>query len=360
MCFVIEHTDYGFCIQPCRLCLLVRQPCPAAIERGQQTHHSRSQTAAIAAALTMHLLCHCAGCEIGGRPHRGPLRLICQCILNHCAVPDCIDIREVCPQFLVHQNRAFIHLNSRIIQKCRCRSDANRQNHHVRLQGPRVGTDTLHTVPSMDSLEAHRGQHTHSSRLELALGISSHIRVKRIGHDLRRGVDHGHVHLHRSEVLRHLKPDKTCSAHHCTAAVVRLCVCANRHGIIRCAHAEGASKPHTFHWRHKRRGTRRYNQLVIIFCKTAPVGTADGYLLRTAVYADCLAPCLHFGPRKSRILFRRIDNQLVSGGNVAANIVWQPTARVGNICTFRIDDNLCLPVEAFELRRGFRTRRHAA
>ena len=346
MSLVIQDADHGHRIKPGICSLLLCESGPAAVQGRKQADNSRTQTAAIASSCAKELLCHGSCGKICRGTHGGPLPLSGQRIFYQRTVSRRIDIGKAGSHLIVHHDRAPDHLDSRLLQESRCRTHTDSKNNQVRGKPTAVRDHAFRMLLPGNPLKAHGSQDAHTAGLKLTLCKVRHLPVKGIWHDLGRGIDHRHIHFQSQKVFRHLKADKAGSAHNRPAAFPFLRIGTDCDSVIRRSHTEYSRKILSFHGRNEGNRTRGDDQPVIAFLKHRTVRTPEGYLLFPCVKTYSLASGPHNSTRKPGVLFRRIDNQLLSGAYVASDVIGQAAARIGYIRTLRKNFNLGPAVKA--------------
>ena len=346
MRLIIHDTDRRYRLKACGSRLLLSESGPSCVQGWKQTHHPGAKTASVALSHPVNPLCHGTGAEIGRGAHGRPLPSSRQGIHHKRTVPHGIDIGKIGLHFLIHQNRSLYHFQAGLRKKTSSRTHANGQNHQIRRKRSAVRNHAFGALPAFDPLKTYRSQNPHSGRLHLTLRIARHLLVKGVWHNLGSRINHGNIHFERQKVLSHLQSDKARTADHRSAAFLFLRIGADGYGVIRGPDAEHARKILSFHRGNERHRAGCDNQFVIGFLENLSLRTADGHLFTRTVKPDGLAPGPHAGSRKACVFFRRIDNQFLSGGNIASDVIGQPAARIGDILALCKNLYLGLPVEA--------------
>ena len=127
-------------------------------------------------------------------------------------------------------------------------------------------------------------------------------------------------------------------------------VFAKTDGVVRRTHGKYAGKLLSRNVRYKGNRARGNHQLIVR--NRFSVCKADSFCLRVNAHSLHSGPDLHTG--ETGVLFRSIDNQLLTAFNTSPHIIWQPAARIGNVFSFGINRNLCAAVLPHQLCSGFR------
>ena len=110
--------------------------------------------------------------------------------------------------------------------------------------------------------------------------------------------------------------------------------------IVRRAHGEYAAQIRACNGGNKGNGTRGNDELII--CNALTVGKAHGF--GGGIKTDCLHFGLHLYAGQSRVLFGRVDDQLLAGLNAPSDIVGKTATGVGDVLAFGVNGDFCTAI----------------